>query len=532
MNQSKTVDTKISAVTIYTDRSQIVRHSVVALQGEERELVLPGLPVSIETESVRATGKGTVAVRLLGVRIERLYTTEPVAERVALLTAEIQQLEDQKRSIIDAMRSLILQRDFVQKLAEKSVDRFSQSLARQQVGLDRTKALLDFVGQEYQELSTQIAQDEKQLQALEQQLRAKYQQLQQIQSPAPKESFSIFIAIEPTAAGDFELEVSYEVYGASWTPLYDLRVNSENNALNLIYLAEVCQNTGEDWMDVALTLSTAKPGLGTLPPKPVPWYVDIMPPPPVSLMMKRRALLAAASDDEIDAIADAAPSAMSMATVPAESVVAEVAREGSVVTFGLSRNSNIPSDGTPHKVTIFADEYPCRIEYLAIPRLVSFAYLQALVTNPVTGSTLLPGRANIYRDRTFVGTTELENVAPGQEFTLNLGIDESIKIDRDLVERQVDKKLLGGQRRTTYGYRLIITNLGDRTVNLKAIEQLPVSRNEQIKVRLIRLHPQITLGEMGMLEWSLILAPHSKQEIYYQFAIEHSPELNLVGLDI
>jgi uncharacterized protein (TIGR02231 family) len=73
--------------------------------------------------------------------------------------------------------------------------------------------------------------------------------------------------------------------------------------------------------------------------------------------------------------------------------------------------------------------------------------------------TLLPGKANIFRDNIFVGTTQLENIAPGQEFKLNLGIDEGLKIERDLVERQVDKKLIGNQRRITYSYRLIITNL-------------------------------------------------------------------------
>jgi uncharacterized protein (TIGR02231 family) len=533
LDKSQTVDSQISAVTVYTDRARITRQAVVTLQGEERELVLTGLPVTIETESVRATGTGTVAVRLLGVRIERIYATEPVVERIARLIEEIQLLGEQKRSIQDAIRSLTLQRDFVQNLAERSVERFSQSLARQQVGLEQTKDLLNFIGQQHQEFSTAIARDEKQLHQLNQHLEVKSQQLQQIQTPQAKESFRIAIAIEPTAPGDFALEVSYEVDRASWTPLYDLQVNSEHNTLNLGYLAEVEQNTGEDWLDVVLTLSTAKPGWGTLPPKPIPWYVNIAPPPPNFPTMKRGALLGATGADEADGIvALAAPSAAPLAAFAAETVVAEVTREGGVVTFELSRNSNIPSDGAPHKITIFADEYPCRIEYLAIPRLVSFAYLQALVTNPVTGSTLLPGKANIYRDRTFVGTTELENVSLGQEFTLNLGIDEGLKIDRDLVERQVEKKLIGGQRRTTYAYRLLVTNLRDRTVNLKLIEQLPVSRNEQIKIRLVRLHPQIPLGEMGILEWSLLLAPHARQEIYYQFAVEHSPDLNLVGLDI
>jgi uncharacterized protein (TIGR02231 family) len=158
--------------------------------------------------------------------------------------------------------------------------------------------------------------------------------------------------------------------------------------------------------------------------------------------------------------------------------------------------------------------------------------LQAIVTNPMTGATLLPGTANIFRDNTFVGTVPLENISPGQEFKLNLGIDEGLKIERELVERQVDKKLISNQRRTSYAYRLMVTNLQQVPANLTLKEQLPVSRNEQIKVRLTLTNPKIVPGEMGLLEWEISLPPQAKQELYYQFVVEHPPELKVTGLDI
>jgi uncharacterized protein (TIGR02231 family) len=169
---------------------------------------------------------------------------------------------------------------------------------------------------------------------------------------------------------------------------------------------------------------------------------------------------------------------------------------------------------------------------VAMPRLVSFAYLQANVKNNPNGATLLAGKANIFRDNVFVGTTGLENIAPAQEFKLNLGIDEGLKIERDLVERLVDKRLISNQRRITYSYRLIVTNLLEKEVNLKLTEQLPVSRNEQIKVRLSRSNPQIQLGEMGILEWLLTLPPQERRDIYYQFNVEYPPDLMVVGLEI
>ena len=539
----KTLDTRISEVTVYTDRALVTRRGTVALTGNETELAIASLPTTLETDSVRATGSGTIAVRLLGVRSEKVFSSEPVASRTAELTQQIQELQTQKRAIEDKLAARKIQLKFVEGLSEKSVGFFSSSIAKQQVGLTETGELLNFLGTNYLKYVSAIAQHERQQQELDNQIEALQQQLLQVHFDY-QQSFNILIAIEPSGMGNFELEVSYVVRRSQWVPLYDLRVNTTNNQINLNYLAEVNQNTGEDWTGVALTLSTAKPGLGSLPPKLKPWYIDTLLPKSAQTpaLMRTRSRQTAETDYVECQIVDEEEIQFSMenfygagvapAPIEAQTVTATLSREGGTVSFQVGGNTNIPSDGTPHKVTIFSENYPSKPEYIAVPRLVSFAYLQAIVVNPLTGVTLLPGKANIFRDNTFVGTAQLENVSPGAEFKLNLGIDEGLKIDRELVERQVDKKLIGNQRRTSYAYRLNVTNLQQVQVHLTLKEQLPVSRNEQIKVRSTLTNPKIVAGEMGVLEWIMSLPPQAKQELYYQFVVEHSPDLTVIGLDI
>ncbi|MBD2612830.1 mucoidy inhibitor MuiA family protein [Nostoc punctiforme FACHB-252] len=531
----KTVRSEIVAVTVYADRALVTRRGVVSLTGIERELVITPVPVTLESESVRVSGNGTVGVRLLGVSSDRIYTTEPVAERVAHLTRQIQQLEAEKRHLQAQIDALALQSRFIEGLREKTEEPFSQSLSRKNLSLSETLDFLNFLGSQYSEYAIGSGECKAQQQELDKQLQALYTSLQTIQTPHPKESLSLVVAVEVAGEGEFELEVSYLVNRASWTPLYDLRFSTTSDIVHLSYLAEITQSSGEDWIGASLTLSTAKPGLGTLPPKLQPWYIDSLRPqiarqrfaahPPLLPSIPPPPAAARADIQEEEEVTEDS-------FIAAESVTAEVSKEGSVVTFKLNGGGNIPSDGAPHKTTIFNDDYPCKFDYAAMPRLVSFAYLQANVKNSPSGATLLPGKANIFRNNVFIGTTRLDNIAPGQEFKLNLGIDEGLKIERDLVERLVDKKLIGNQRRINYSYRLIITNLLDKAASLQVTEQLPVSRNEQIKVRLIRSNPQIQLGEMGILEWQLTLAPQERREIYYQFNVEHPPELTVVGLDI
>ncbi len=530
----KTVQSEIVAVTVYSDRALVTRRSVIDLTGIEQELVITPVPETLETESVRVSGTGTVGVRLVGVSSDRIYTTEPVAERVAHLTRQIQQLEAEKRHLQAQVDALALQSTFIAGLREKTEEPFAQSLSRKNLSLSETLDFLNFLGSQYSEYAIASGECKTQQQELDKQLQALHASLQKIQTPHPKESFSLVVGVEVAGEGEFELELSYLVNRASWTPLYDLRFSTTSDIVHLSYLAEITQSTGEDWIGANLTLSTAKPGLGILPPKLEPWYIDA--PRPQMVRQRRFAaqppllpsIAAPAGEENWQEQDEVAEDSL----IPAETVTAEVSKEGSVVTFKLNGGGNIPSDGAPHKTTIFNDDYPCSFDYVAMPRLVSFAYLQANVKNNPNGATLLPGKANIFRDNVFIGTTQLENIAPGQEFKLNLGIDEGLKIERDLVERLVDKRLISNQRRITYSYRLLITNLLDKEVNLKVTEQLPISRNEQIKVRLNRSNPQIQLGEMGILEWQLTLPPQERREIYYQFNVEHPPELMVVGLDI
>ena len=531
----KIVETDIIAVSVYTTQALITRRGIVELSGQERELIVSQLPVTLETNSVRVSGKGNVAVRLLGVNVERVYTTESVVARVSQLNQQIEQLEIQKRQFQAQMDALALQSRFIEGLREKTEEQFSISLARKSISLSETLDLLNFLGSQYTEYAIATEDYKHQQRELDKQLEVLYASLKQIESPQAKESFNITVGIEAETAGEFELEVSYVVNRASWKPLYDIRVDSKNKSVNLGYLAQIIQNTGENWTNVNLTLSTAKPGSGTLPPKAQPWYIDIPQPPINPQRGKKFVALAVPQSASFDVDEDNYAldiEELENKIVEADVITAEVFREGNVVTFNLDGSGNIPSDGAPHKITIFQDDYPCNFNYIAMPRLVSFAYLQAKVKNNSNGATLLAGTANIFRDNIFTGTSELENTVPGEEFTLNLGIDEGVKIQRDLVEREVDQKFIGKLRKITYAYRLQVTNLLDVEANLELIEQLPVSRNEQIKVRLNRTNPQIKPGEMGILQWILTLASQDRQEIYYQFTVEHPPQLTVMGLNI
>ncbi len=534
------VETKIVAVTVYQDRALVKRRGVVRVGAGnngvdlplEQELMVTNLPMTVNGDSVRVGGVGSVPVKLFGARCERIYTTEPVGTRAAQLTQQIEEVEAEKRSLDAQLEALALQSSFLQGLRQKTEEQVAISLARKNMNLSDTLDLLNFLGSQYGEYAIASEDYKAQKRVLDQGLQVLRANLEQVQTPQPKQSLHVIIPISAAGEGEFELELSYVVSYANWRPLYDVRVDTSSVRVNLSYLAEITQNTGEDWQGVKLQLSTAKPGLGTLPPQLEPWYVDIPSPPTLAAMpsvardvgMNKRSQFMGLTDDFTDEVAQPA--------IMAETVTAAVTKTGSVVSFDLPGTVNVQSDGTPHKTTVFSDDFPCNFVHIAMPRLVSFAYLQADIQNHPQGVVLLPGKGNIFRDQVFVGTTNLDHIAPGEKFKINLGIDENIKINRELLERQVDKKLIGSDRKITYAYRVSLENLSDREIQIKVNEQIPKSRHEKIKVRLTSVNPSTQVSDMGILEWQLQLGANAKQEIYYQFSVEYPSSLTVVGLDI
>jgi uncharacterized protein (TIGR02231 family) len=232
-----TVDTRICEVTVYVDQALVTRRGIVQLTGEQQEITIAPLPVTLLSESVQARSTGTVPVRLLGLRVQRLHTTQVSNSEIARLRQEIESLEERKCQGQDLLVLLNMQRNFVKSLSNQYLERLTQFQNPEPINLTQIRELLEFVGQQYSEFSNAIASVDKEQKQLDKQLQVLSQQLQQLSTPLQSESASIIVTLEPSAVGEFELEVSYIVKQASWVPLYDLRLSKTNEQINISYLA-------------------------------------------------------------------------------------------------------------------------------------------------------------------------------------------------------------------------------------------------------------------------------------------------------
>lgn len=527
------IKTQIVAVTLYSDRALVTRRGTTFVDEGAQELLLVALPLGLEVDSLRASGRGEVAAKIIGVEARERQSPKASNPSTRETQDELERVGDEGRALVKQDEVLQTRADAVQTLANDAAQRFARTLAQGQIELGRADELFDFVSAQLERINAARADLEVRRRENSAHQVALSNRLKSFQNARNVVERDVSVWIEAAGAGQWELELSYVVPNASWTPIYDARVTLSPNerelagTLSLGLNALVTQKSGEDWPDAKITLSTARPGLGSLPPKLDAQWIDVERHYPVAaapMMMRSRGVAGgsaeAAEDKEVTISAPA---------IEAEEIEAEVATEGATVEFQLPHKLSVPGDGQAHRASIATRELPVKLDYLAVPRRVSLAYLRARAVND-SPLSLLEGAVNVFRDGVFVGKTRLQQTAPGGEFTLFLGPDEQVRASRELEAREVDKSFLGNQRRVHFGFALEVQNLKSHPARLLVQDQIPVSRSENIKVKL-RGASEAQVSDLGILSWDLVLAPNEKRTIRFDYGVESPRDTAVVGLN-
>jgi uncharacterized protein (TIGR02231 family) len=525
--------TAITAVAVYPDRARVTRAGTAALEQGSHWLEIKELPLKLDPASVRASARGTARARLLGVDVRREFYAETPAERVRELEAQIEALEDEARGLDAQAELLERERVTLGELAGQT-EIYARGLAFGKTNAEAHMALLDGLRDRTEGLNAALLDLTVRRRDLDRRLQKLRGELDQLCGAKGRERYIALVEVEVTQAGELAVELTYVVSGAGWEPLYDVRLleGEEGRLLEVGYLAQVTQRTGEDWAGVALALSTARPALAETLPELDSWYIG-----PIVAQKRRagpavmRMAAPVAPPKEAEMVVAAQPAAMGFADeVEAEVLTATVETSGAAVTYQVPGTVAIPADGAPHKVAVARFELTPELNYVAAPKLVEAVYRRANVTND-SPYTLLPGPANLFAGEEFIGTTQLELVAPQGEVELYLGADDRVKVERELKRREVDKRLIGDRRRLRYGYEIALENRLPGEAQVTLHDQIPVPRHEDIKVKLESADPQPTeQTELNLLDWELTLAPGERRVVRFDFTIEHPRDMGLLGL--
>lgn len=516
-----TVSAPIVAVTVYPQQARVTRRATYELTADPRA-TFAGLPVGLAADSVRVTGSGPARIVGVDVRIER--HAQPADPGLRELVEQREALQAKIDGVTDEETAAGAQVDLLTGLTVRSGNSFAKALAAG----DAAPARVAEVGNA---LATQLAEALKarrtlitRLAKLADELSALDRRIASSGSQPATDSTSVIVELEATGDGSVDLELSYVVGGASWEAGYDIRVADKEVAVTSYGL--VTQYTGEDWPECELALSTARPAVAVAVPELEPWFLDRVQPVPVAPMYAAVAYGAPPAPGA--AFSESAEAAMAPRRRMAPRV-AEVEQGTTAVTYRTTRPVAIPSGAKGHRTTLAQLDFPADLGYITAPVLAEDAHLRATVGN-TSEHTLRAGKASIFHGDEFVGSTQLETWAPGEELELALGVDDRIRIERKLVRRTASKATLSGQRKREAEYRTTITNHSPADIAITVLDQAPVSRDDAITVKDVRISPApAETTDLGEFTWKLSVAPGATSTVTLSYRVDVAKGVEISG---
>jgi uncharacterized protein (TIGR02231 family) len=526
-----TAPSRITAVTVYADRALTTRSATLPLKPGSYLIAFKSLPVLIQDDSIRVEGKGSAKATIVGLEVKRVFLEQSDEKRAKELDEEIRSLERRLGTIDSKKAGLSSQKAFLESIRVAWGDRISKELA---IGRPTSVELSDassFVGTAVTKVEELTRDADIEKKSIKDKIDALRRQRDASTGSLRKEAKSVEVVVEITREGNLTLDLATVISQTGWQPSYDVRLSPDTKTAALTFRAMVRQQTGEDWKNIDLTLSTARPATGGAPPELYPWRISFFrPQPPMAApmvmssrvpdMAKKSARMQAESFKSDDLLEEESPAAF---------VTAQASEEQSSISFRIPRPLDIPSDGTLHGTVVAIEQLPVSIEYLAFPKLSPHVFLKSEIVNRAT-YPLLPGKVNTFAGNTYIGSSQLKKVAAGEKFDLFFGTDDQVTVKRDEQKQQKEAGVLS-KNKVSYRYHIELNNFRKESLTLTLCDQLPIPGDEEIKVLLDE--PSIKPDEVKSdctITWKAPLKAGEKKELTFGIIVEYPKDREITGL--
>ncbi len=542
-------DSKISKVVVYDDRALVTRSAELQLTLGSHEVIFSGLPGSLEPDSISAKGEGQAKVKLFGARIVTQQLEDSQSPRVKELETKMESLRD-KQAAQDATEKILQEKwDFLASIRAAQGTQIGKDLVTRQPMADEIQKLSLFLDQEFLSVTQKRSELQMDRRSVSKEIDQVQRELNQLQQQNVKWQQSIAVDLEAANAGGFRLEVSYRVPGASWQPVYEARTDIDSNQVELDAYGMIQQSTGEDWKDVSLELSTAKPALGGQMPEIEPWYLFKFEPPQLPLMafaprskmvvdqkkeMMNEGVLGN-SEDRLEEFEADKTRGRKDAPLPSSVASAQIQSSGPSVQYVLPKKETILSDGQSKKSSIQIYQFPANFVYQAVPKLSPYAYLRAKVKNNSEG-LLLPGQVQVFLKGAYVGNSWIKSIGTDEEFDLFLGVDEKIRVTQKRLSRKESVSLIPGFKgkikTVEFVFSTTIENYSGKDAAVLLQDHVPVAQHQDIKVEFsTEPSPTRTLEDKpSVFEWAFKIPAGQKQKVQVSFKVKHPEDMVVQGL--
>ena len=506
------LDSKITKVTVFANQAMVTRTASADAEAGTNRLVIFTDAFRLVSDSVTAAvfGEGEI----LGVQVVRVPVSEMPQETIREIESRIEDLEKEKKALLDAKKALQKQEAFLDGV----VDFLKQPLADEiKTPLPPTgdlKAYLLFLDEAFTDVFDKAREIDGSISSLDREIERLRRELSMHRGARDQTLTGIEVLFSSDKTQTVGIEVRYMVERARWSPVYRASVGDDMKGVDLAMMAEIIQTTGEDWENAELTVSNAAPVRAGRLPELFPWRLDYTQPVPAR---EKAAVMRT----------------MEMADTVGAAPQAEAVRRETALSFEytLPVPVTVASREKETIVPILTRAIEGAFYHYTVPVLGADAYL---VCEAKADRELLPGPVNVFFENRYTGRMILEEKGPGESFTLGLGVDRSVRVKREKIrDKATETAFFGRIERDSIirelSYLIKAENLKDTPVLLKVTDHVPVSMTDRITVKDVGLSPapdrRDVDGKEGVMQWDVELDPGAEVDIIIEFTVTYPKDM-------
>ena len=505
-------------VTVYPDRAQLFHETVVQIPSGNSVLRFTGLSPYIDDQSIQVKGFGDFTIVSVNHQNNYLENLEELPEI---------------KSIRDQIENLLLKVEEENAAISVLKEKESFLVANRAIlvkettfTIEQLRSVMDLYTNNMNEITMTVLKKNRLIKDYEKQIAALRKQIAERteRSRLPSGEITVTVSADRTVSG--RMSFSYVVGNTGWYPSYDIRVENTDKPVNIIYKANLHQNTGLSWKDVKLSFSNARPWIAGNVPELNSWFIDYYNPPSPGLVLRGTSTEARKSSAIASAEMDARDNT---AMRQLEAVPLTVGRETgeTSVTFDVAIPYSIASDGKIQTVEIYRSSVPAEYKYVTIPKLSPHAYLTAGITEwDMQG--MQSGEAILYFENSFVGKSRLDMNQPGDTLMVSLGTDNGIIVKREKQKDYTSRRILGSNKTEIFSFLITLRNNKPAPVKVSLYDQIPISSNSEISVEATELSGGDLNKQTGEIEWDLEIQPKETKNITLTYSVRYPKDKTII----
>jgi uncharacterized protein (TIGR02231 family) len=506
-NDKDVIKSSLNEVTVYSQGAQMKHTSSYSIKSGITEVSIEGISANIDVKSLQLKATGNVVI------IDTKYTLfYPQPENNVNQGLPVKIVKDMA-AITDSLETLAF--DLKELQDEIGIYQAAQRIIAMNgavKGTGKVNDSIQLLKQTVEYYTAKMNEINKKLLALEKKVKEKTKLQQRLQTR---------YAANEAATG--KINFSYLVATAGWTPLYDIRSDSQTGKISLTYKAQVFQSSGMDWDNVKLNISTNNPFVNKTKPELNAWYIDYYALKQKNLELNEVAIRGARNipqaafnqgyflNDKKVVEDEPAMEADQFTTVVHQLIAAE---------FKIDLPYSIKSNNEKNLVLIKTSELNTTFKYYAVPKVDPGVYLVAQMTK-LDELQLVPASANIFFDGSYIGETYIDPTSMDDTLNLSLGKDPNIVVKRTLLKQKSKDKIIQDKRERIFAYQFEIQNNKSTSIQVIVQDQLPMTTNADITIEATEKGNAREIPGNGILEWEYKLKAGENRKWEFGYKVKH-----------